>query len=88
MNPEQKLCHLSVKELSEKIENLEISPVEVVESCLIRIKKLVRLYNTFISIANEMIYMKPLETQKEKISSDATEARFMEYHSLSKIIFL
>ena len=53
MNLEQKLCHLSVKELSEKIENLEISPVELVDSCLIRIKKLDRLYNTFISIANK-----------------------------------
>ena len=39
--------------MSEKIENLEISPVELVESCLIRIKKLDLLYNTFISIANE-----------------------------------
>ncbi len=53
MNLEQKLCHLSVKELSEKIENLEISSVELVESCLIRVKRLDRLYDTFISIANE-----------------------------------
>jgi hypothetical protein len=32
MNLEQKLCHFSIKELSEEIENLEISPVVVVES--------------------------------------------------------
>jgi aspartyl-tRNA(Asn)/glutamyl-tRNA(Gln) amidotransferase subunit A len=53
MNLEQKLCHISVKELSKKIENLEISPVELAESCLIRIKELDRLFNTFITIANE-----------------------------------
>jgi len=52
MNLEQKFT-FRLKNCQKKLENLEISPVELVEACLIRIKKLDLLYNTFISIANE-----------------------------------
>ncbi len=49
----QRFCTLTVKDLSKKIELLEISPIELVEHYLDKIKKLSRIFNTFITIADE-----------------------------------
>jgi aspartyl-tRNA(Asn)/glutamyl-tRNA(Gln) amidotransferase subunit A len=53
MNLEQKFCQFTIKDLSNKIESLEISPTELIECYLTRIKKLDRLFNTFITVSNE-----------------------------------
>ncbi len=53
MNLEQKFCQFTIKDLSKKIESLEILPTELIECYLTRIKKLDRLFNTFITVSNE-----------------------------------
>lgn len=40
MNLEQKFCQFTIKDLSKKIESLEILPTELIECYLTRIKKL------------------------------------------------
>lgn len=49
----QRFCRLTVKDLSKKIELLEISPIELVEHYLGRIKKLSGIFNMFITLLNE-----------------------------------
>jgi aspartyl-tRNA(Asn)/glutamyl-tRNA(Gln) amidotransferase subunit A len=49
----QNFCGLTVRDLSKKIEVLEISPLDLVEDCLDRIKKLNCIFNTFITISDD-----------------------------------
>ena len=49
------ICSLSIFELSKKIQDSKLSPVEVTEAYLERIYQLNPIYNTYISIFNESI---------------------------------
>jgi aspartyl-tRNA(Asn)/glutamyl-tRNA(Gln) amidotransferase subunit A len=68
----QRLCTLTVKDLSKKIELLEISPIELVEHYLDKIKKLSCIFNTFITISDE----NKIRENARKVEMDIKRGRY------------
>jgi aspartyl-tRNA(Asn)/glutamyl-tRNA(Gln) amidotransferase subunit A len=58
---------LSLKQLSEAIKNSDISPVDLVEVCLDRIKKLDPMLNAFITVIDEETLYQQSETAEKEI---------------------
>jgi aspartyl-tRNA(Asn)/glutamyl-tRNA(Gln) amidotransferase subunit A len=57
----------SVRQISDKIKNGDISPVDLVEVCLNRIKKLNPILNAFITVLDEQQIYKQAETREKEI---------------------
>jgi aspartyl-tRNA(Asn)/glutamyl-tRNA(Gln) amidotransferase subunit A len=57
----------SVRQISDKIKNGDISPVDLVEVCLKRIKKLNPVLNAFITVLDEQQIYKQAETCEKEI---------------------
>lgn len=59
------LCFLTVSQLAARIERGELSPVELVESCLTRVQDLNRKFNAFITVTAEQARRGAGEAERE-----------------------
>jgi len=76
---------LSLKQLSERIKSEEISPVDLIEVCLDRIKKINPILNAFITVIEKENLYNQSQIAEREIKKGNYYGLFMAFHSQLKI---